>query len=430
MQKRALHRGLSKKITLGEASSFADTSEAYGRFGEYSTTIGREEITVNTFGYNYMNRSMLLVSPQNLYLYSLETQQLKSKSIGTIFSENIRSLEHLKLEFIHPFLLTNIWFACKNRKHFVFFNSNLEKLSDTPSDSYGVVDCQVNPIKREILTLNKDLKNIKIWDITIIEKRERDKGESKEEMGDLAGLGVVGGSVIGGAGGTGNTGKKGRPADINVSIRKNIYFNLPLTCIKLDQEFGLLFAAGDSSPEVLFWNITKAEYKYTLNLDNLTKSEKSIITCSTSLKDAVLLVPSALPQPTRAFSNSSNIYKGSHISNTFAITFAVQQEYLVILYQNDFKLLIWDFVMEKVRHRVICDYPRKILYMNADFCNLRSALLLLDADGTLLDLDLLKGTVLETFSPPLMHIEKKITLGGSPKHPYSPKSSNYIYIYI
>eukprot|EP00347_Sterkiella_histriomuscorum_P008402 403345231 len=66
--------------------------------------------------------------------------------------------------------LYNYWVVIKNNKQVLFLDSKLQFSKDTISDSNGVVDMLVSQKSEEIITVTKDLRQIRVWTYMIYQK--------------------------------------------------------------------------------------------------------------------------------------------------------------------------------------------------------------------------------------------------------------------
>ena len=57
----------------------------------------------------------------------------------------------------------NYWIVIKNMKQVLFLDSDLMFTKDTISDSNGVAEIAVGQKSEEIITITKDMKQIRIW---------------------------------------------------------------------------------------------------------------------------------------------------------------------------------------------------------------------------------------------------------------------------
>ena len=85
----------------------------------------------------------------------------------------------------------------------MFFNSLLDKGTDPPADSNGIVDIKVNQKTEEILSLTKDYKQIRIWIYDVLDKNPKRSNYADDKPH-----------------------KKFTHFEVSISNRKNIYFNM------------------------------------------------------------------------------------------------------------------------------------------------------------------------------------------------------------
>ena len=96
---------------------------------------------------------------QSINVFSITKSKVTSqRTFSDIYNDPQGKSELYSIENIQPLILKNIWVAVKNRKQLVFFNSLLDKGTDPPADSNGIVDIKVNQKTEEILSLTKDYK--------------------------------------------------------------------------------------------------------------------------------------------------------------------------------------------------------------------------------------------------------------------------------
>ena len=85
-------------------------------------------------------------------------------------NEKFTYLVHFQMTKPMSLHLYNKWAIIKNNKQVLFGDSNLMYSKDTISDSNGIADITVNQKREEIISLTKDLKQVRIWAYIIYHK--------------------------------------------------------------------------------------------------------------------------------------------------------------------------------------------------------------------------------------------------------------------
>lgn len=116
---------------------------------------------------------------------------------------------------------------------------------DTISDSNGIVDVKVNQNSEEIVTITKDMRQIRIW-VYINYKKIRPMPPTDE-----------------------------LPTNVNhidphmhvfINNKKNIYVNLPMNQIKLNEITNIIIATSEESSDIALFSTKEGKNMYTIEI--------------------------------------------------------------------------------------------------------------------------------------------------------------------
>jgi hypothetical protein len=134
---------------------------------------------IKCFALNYINHHLMLVTKQDILLYDANTRILIKKMAYAKKFEELYECE-IKIKWVEPLIMSNMWACFVNKKSFLFFNEKLEFSKIYSPEANAALSILAIQRINEIITLREDRKLVKFWKYEIGEVDDSLRSDKEE----------------------------------------------------------------------------------------------------------------------------------------------------------------------------------------------------------------------------------------------------------